>query len=105
LRLIVADRVPGDHRVEDLVLGDQRHANADLVAREDLLPLHRLAHLAEIDGLDPRVFPAPVRIPAWGEQLDELAVAVEQAALVLAYDDDPREEHAGLLWKKTRSWV
>src|SRR5262249_30591306 len=92
----IADLVPGGDRVRDPKLGDQCDADADLVGGEDLLSLDRLADLADVDAVDLPVFPAPIPIATRGEELDELSVAIEEAALVFA-DDHRVTQHDLLL--------
>src|ERR687890_654153 len=86
----------GGDRVGDPELRDQRDADADLVGGEDLLGLDRLADPADVDAVDLPALPAPVGIAARREQLDEPAVVIEEATLVLA-DDDRATPHDLLL--------
>src|SRR5207248_103983 len=92
LRRVIDHRVPGRDGVRHPELRDQRDADADLVAGEDLLALDGLAGLADVDAIDAATLPAPPGVAAGGEHFDEPALVVEEAALVLADDDDRAEE-------------
>jgi hypothetical protein len=79
--------VAGGHRIRDAKLGDQRHANANLVAGQDLLSLNRLADRADVDAVNLPVLPPPMAIAPRRKHLDKFATLIEEPAFVLANDD------------------